>query len=415
MQTETKTPHPDSTPESTAHRKRDEGGDATGQLAVCVVTGFLGSGKTTFLNHVLHSQTSVRIGVLVNDFGRVNIDSMLVEQVEGDTISLSNGCICCSIREDFLKALVQLVDRPTPPEFVIVETSGVSDPLSVVATLAAPALRGALRVDTVLTVVDASEFLELDEHRATLAEAQIKVADLVAINKVDLVSPETLAAVRTAVAAIAPSARTIEVTQGAVPFELIHSGGLRLPPPSTWTKLPNHERPRVSRLASPVSHEHCSCGHEHHEHDHVCTCHDDQSKSLSAAFESWFYETELPLSLTALRETLRQLPREVYRLKGVFQVQEDPDNALILQVVGNRINEALFKPWRQMRRMTTVVAIGDAGRINAETLTRTFDACVAKGEPSRPMSIVERAISYLRSAGMLPGETPSSSTMPGQD
>ena len=105
-------------------------------VPVLLVTGFLGAGKTTVVNHLLAHAEGRRIAAVVNDFGAINIDSKLVAQVEVDTVSLSNGCICCTIREDFLEALVGLLKRAEPLDFVIVETSGVSDPSGVVATLA---------------------------------------------------------------------------------------------------------------------------------------------------------------------------------------------------------------------------------------------------------------------------------------
>src|SRR5688572_15521261 len=100
-----------------------------------IITGFLGAGKTTLLNRILSADHGLKIAVLVNDFGTVNIDAAMIVNVEGETYSLSNGCICCTIREDLVKAVREVLNRADPPEYIVIETSGVSDPLEVALTL----------------------------------------------------------------------------------------------------------------------------------------------------------------------------------------------------------------------------------------------------------------------------------------
>ena len=102
-----------------------------GPIPVTLIAGFLGAGKTTLLNRILKGEHGLRIAVLVNDFGTVNIDSELIVGVEGETVSLSNGCICCTIRDDLLNAALAVVARPEPPEYIVIEASGVSDPYSI--------------------------------------------------------------------------------------------------------------------------------------------------------------------------------------------------------------------------------------------------------------------------------------------
>jgi G3E family GTPase len=347
----------------------------------------------------------------VNDFGSINIDSKLVERVEGDTVSLNNGCICCSIREDFLQALLSIVKRPEPPEYLVVETSGISDPAAIVATLADPSLRQALRIDTILAMVDASEFLTLKGSRWSLAEAQVSVADLVAINKVDLVGPDDVAAVKSAIYAITKEARLVAVRGGEVPVELVFADGLRLNPAGASAKHMGGRAPIADHPERRAPHKHqgsCCHGDGNRDVDHVCTCHHEKPppESLSSAFESWSYETEEVLSLEALRHLLKHLPQELYRLKGIFHVQEESENSLLLQVVGNRINEAVLEPWGDAPRRTAVVAIGDAGRIDNDALTAAFDNCVATTQSVTPSSIVERAMSYLRAAGVIAEASP---------
>ena len=116
-------------------KKMTEIQDFTEPIPVTIISGFLGAGKTSLLNHILNADHGLRVAVLVNDFGEINIDAALVSGVSGEsTINLSNGCICCSIRDDLLEAAVQLIQRPNPPEYIVVETSGVSDPMAVSLT-----------------------------------------------------------------------------------------------------------------------------------------------------------------------------------------------------------------------------------------------------------------------------------------
>ncbi|MEM4204541.1 MAG: GTP-binding protein, partial [Candidatus Methanomethylicaceae archaeon] len=152
-------------------------------IPVTIITGFLGAGKTSLLNHILQHTQGLRAAVLVNDFGEINIDAQLVVGVESNTVALSNGCICCTIRDDLLMTVLDLVARPERPEYILIETSGVSDPVSIALTFMLPELRPYVVVDSILTVIDCEQLPSLEGENAILADLQIRSADMVVLNK----------------------------------------------------------------------------------------------------------------------------------------------------------------------------------------------------------------------------------------
>lgn len=196
------------------------------KIPVIIITGFLGAGKTTLLNHLINSNHGMRIAVLVNDFGSINIDAELIVGVEGeDTINLANGCICCTIRGDLHQAALRICERTDKPDYIIIETSGVSDPLGVAQTFLYTDLANYTAVDTILTLVDAAEFLNLPAENEVLAMDQVGTADIVVLNKTDLVDEVGLATVRQAIHEISPAARIFETSYGTVPLPLLFGHG----------------------------------------------------------------------------------------------------------------------------------------------------------------------------------------------
>jgi G3E family GTPase len=340
-------------------------------IPLTIITGFLGAGKTTLLNRILRAEHGLRIAVLVNDFGAVNIDSQLVVGVEGDTVSLSNGCICCTIRGDFVKAVLGVLERPEPPEYIIVETSGVSDPLEVAMTFQ---YMNQLRIDSILSVIDAEQFRAIDPQYEVLAFNQVGIADILIVNKVDLVSAAELAHLRAYVADVAPRARVFETTYADVPLPLLLGVGM-----FDLARLP-------ARAAQDV-HVHG----DDHDHDHA---HPDHS----LVFSTWHWRSDEPLSYRALRRFVDDLPPSIYRAKGIFFLADSPERRAVLHVVGRRAElTPQGEAWGSDTPTSQCVVIGTAGGVDGAALQARLDACLAKHAPRSELErLTDGVIGWLR-------------------
>ena len=322
-------------------------------IPLTILTGFLGAGKTTLLNYILHAEHGLRIAVLVNDFGAVNIDAQLIVGVEDETISLANGCICCTLRGALEETLLTLVSRPEPPAYIIIETSGVADPKAVVVTLLlSQALNSLIEVDGIVTVIDAEQIHALRDEYAHLAKSQLSVADIVLINKIDLVSRAEVATLKAWIRAITPTARILETSYGQAPLALLLGVG-------------QHTAVAEEALMQPALDVHVHEADEAVDHPH------------SLIFHTWTYRSDRPLALAAVRQALKTLPSTIFRAKGVLFLAEQRERRAILQVVGRRVQIDLAgEPWAAQPPATQIVVIGAAGGIDAARLQGAFDACI---------------------------------------
>jgi G3E family GTPase len=318
---------------------------------VTILTGFLGAGKTTLLNRILNGDHGLRVAVLVNDFGSINIDTELIVGVEENAISLSNGCVCCNIRDDLIETVEMVIGRPERPEYILLEASGVADPSGIALTFVQPQFRDRIRLDSIISVVDAEQVFSYPEYPgvAELKLRQVGYSDMVILNKVDLVDEVQLQKARHWIDSRMKRVRIVEAVQCNVPLEILLAVGRFDPAQFVYTD---------------DGHGH----HQHHERD----------------FSTWSYETDHPMSLEALREMVkRELPGTIYRCKGVVYALEDPERRAVLQTVGRRTDVALDEPWGERVPRTQIVAIGAPGSIDAADLTEKFSACLR--EDSRVM------------------------------
>jgi G3E family GTPase len=307
-------------------------------VPVVLVAGFLGAGKTTVVNYLLAHAEGRRIAAVVNDFGAINIDAELITGAADGVVSLSNGCICCSLEGDLLRTLAGLLRRDPRPEMIVIETSGVADPMDIVRNLMDPLVWREAPLETVLCVVDAtSPVATLDD---ALLRSQVRAADVVAFSKVDIADAAELARVRDAVKAMRPAAVLVDALLGAVPLALLFPGDVdRVPVP----REPGPRRPAADR------------------------------------FETLSWTSERPVSLSRLQQAIGRLAPKLARAKGLFETIEQPGRLMVFQLAGGRATLApAATPAAGMPR-TRIVFVAELGVLSREEIERIMQGCVEAG------------------------------------
>lgn len=318
---------------------KGEGSKPTGpstsaSVPILLVAGFLGAGKTSVVNHLLAHAEGRRIAAVVNDFGAINIDAELIAGASDGVVSLSNGCICCSLEGDLLRMLSALLRRDPRPECIVIESSGVADPADIVRNLMDPVIWREAPLETVLCVVDATApAAALDDP---LQRSQLRAADVVALSKPDLVDAAGRARVRDAIKAVRSGAVVVEALHGAVPAALLFS-------------------PDPDRVPAPR----------------------DPGRRLPAAerFETLSWTSDRLVSLPRLQAAIGRLAPRLARAKGMFEAVEQSGRQLVFQFAGGRATLAPGGQRADAVRRARIVFIAEVGVLSREEIDRIMDAC----------------------------------------
>ncbi|MEW5425049.1 GTP-binding protein [Amorphus sp. 3PC139-8] len=357
-------------------------------IPLTVITGFLGAGKTTLLNRLLSAPELADAAVIVNEFGDIPLDHLLVSNVADDVIELSSGCLCCTVRGELVSTLEDLLRRLDNGRLdrlsrVVIETTGLAHPAPILhAVMLHPYLVQRFRLDGVVTLLDAvNGMATLDAHEEAMA--QVGVADRIVLSKTDLMAPDdpSLAALKERLSTINPLAKVLDAAKGeATPAALL---GLGLYDPET--KRANVAAWLGENHDHDHGHAHDHGGHEghHHAHDHHDHDHDHPVNRHSDRIRAFTLETDRPIATGALDMFLDLLMAshgpKLLRVKGIVKLADDPERPLVLHAVQHVLHPPARLPeWPPGPRTSRLVFIVDD--LPEGFVRRLFDAFT--GTPS---------------------------------
>ena len=359
--------------------------EAQTQIPVTVLTGYLGSGKTTLLNRILSENHGKRYAVIVNEFGEIGIDNDLIVESDEEIYEMNNGCVCCTVRGDLIRVVEGLMRRPGRFDAIVVETTGLADPVPVAQTFFMDDdVRSKTKLDAVVALVDAKHLpLRLKDSRE--AEDQIAFADVVVLNKTDLVNEDELRQVEATIRAINPTARIHRTTRAGVALDQVLDRGAFdlqrvLADDPHFLDAHDHDHDHDHECGPNCDHDHHhrhDHDHHHHGHDHdhdhgaVSPIHDVTVKSVSLRGGDMDPKKFFPW----IEKITQMEGPNILRLKGIIAIKDDPDR-YVLQGVHMIIEGDHQRAWKDgEKRESRLVFIGR--ELDAERLTRSFEACQA--------------------------------------
>lgn len=310
-------------------------------MPVTIITGFLGCGKTTLLNQILKNKQDLKVAVLVNEFGDINIDSQLLVSTDEDMLELTNGCICCTINDGLVDAVYRVLEREEPIDYLVIETTGVADPLPIILTFLGTELKHLTSLDSIITLVDAEAFTPKHFH-SQAALQQLTYGDIILLNKIDLATSKQIQELENYIYNLKPGARILHTEHGLLPLELILGVGL-----------------------TPVGEYHQSEHDHHHHHSH----HLDNDGFVAVSFQA-----QCPFDSDKFENFLTtEMPNDVFRAKGILWFS-DSKSRHIFQLSGSRYNlesdEWVTSPQNQ------VVFIGR--KLNADDIHTQLNKCLTE-------------------------------------
>lgn len=337
------------------------------KIPVTVLTGYLGAGKTTLLNRILSENHGHKFAVIVNEFGEIGIDNDLVVGADEEVFEMNNGCICCTVRGDLIRIIEGLMKRKGKFDAIIVETTGLADPAPVAQTFFVDQdVQDEARLDAVVTVADA-KWLSDRLKDAPEAKNQIAFADVIILNKQDLVSPEEMREVEARIRAINPYAKLHKTTKCQVPLDAVLGRNafdldriLEIEP--AFLEVDDHDHDH--------DHDHAH-GHDHHHHDHgLKHYHDEEMQSVAIRLDG---EVDPQRFMPWINLIAQREGPKILRSKGIMAFKDEP-RRFVFQGVHMILDGDLQREWREgEKRECKLVFIGRD--LNEADLRSGFAAC----------------------------------------
>ena len=312
----------------------------TAPLPLVLISGFLGSGKTTLVNRLLENPGDRRIAVIVNDIGEINIDAELIQQSEADQVSLSNGCICCSLKTDLFDAVLTLVNESGELDAVVVEASGLAEPASLVNTVKLLEEAGLACADTLAYLIDVSNYDKLDYEEAEHVLDSAALSDLVLLNKCDAARDNQLSGLTDELALMAPDAVIHKTEYASISAELLFSPVIDK---QTTTHSPDYIKSR--------------------------------SKFDGADYEQLTLTTTGCVDEGGFMNFVASASNKCWRIKGFVRFDSTPEQVNLLQVVGRRASLEPFK--RSVDLTTRLVFVGRVDEFDEAQIRESFEKCLA--------------------------------------